>query len=58
MRMKAYFSKENLHKEWNRSNYRLLALYFLSSLLLNAVRSLTRLRFASGSRGSFFTVRT
>lgn len=37
MRMKAYFSKENLHKEWNRSNYRLLALYFLSSLLLNAV---------------------
>ena len=36
MRLREYFSFKNLKKEWNRDNYRTLALYFLSALVLNA----------------------
>lgn len=36
MRLREYFSFKNLKKEWNRDNYRTLALYFLCALVLNA----------------------
>lgn len=37
MRIREYFSVKRLKEEWNRDNYRTLALYFLFALVLNAV---------------------
>ncbi len=37
LRIRAYFSAENMKKQWSRENYRILFLYFVFSVLLNGV---------------------
>lgn len=37
LRIRTYFSADNMKKQWNRGNCRIVLLYFLAAMILNAV---------------------